>query len=203
MKTIFAAESSLNVNRRIRNAAVPLGCAVEDDAAVVEDGDADPSEAPWRRCRWMNTRDLVDETPDTYTYRGSGYVYIYTYIYIYIYIIIYIYYVYYIYYIYIYIYIHILYNIYIYIYLCSYNICLYSIRVMGLPHTCDPRSWPSKAWTSRGVGSWCLADPPGLMRSAAQMNCWGEVTSGYINILVGGFKHFYFFMTYGIILPID
>jgi hypothetical protein len=51
MKTIFAAESSLNVNRRIRNAAVPLGCAVEDDAAVVEDGDADPSEAPWRRCR--------------------------------------------------------------------------------------------------------------------------------------------------------
>lgn len=37
MKTIFAAESSLNVNRRIRNAAVPLGCAVEDDAAVVEE----------------------------------------------------------------------------------------------------------------------------------------------------------------------
>jgi len=91
MKTIFAAESSLNVNRRIRNAAVPLGCAVEDDAAVVEDGDADPSEAPWRR---GNTMDLVDETPDIYTYRGLGYVYIYIYtynIYIYIYIILFIY----------------------------------------------------------------------------------------------------------------
>lgn len=37
MKTIFAAESSLNVQRRIRNAAVPLGCAVEDDAAVAEE----------------------------------------------------------------------------------------------------------------------------------------------------------------------
>lgn len=34
MKTVFAAESSLNIARRIRNAAVPLGCVVEDDAAV-------------------------------------------------------------------------------------------------------------------------------------------------------------------------
>ncbi|CAK9082391.1 Guanine nucleotide-binding protein-like 1 (GTP-binding protein MMR1) [Durusdinium trenchii] len=37
MKTVFAAESSLNIARRIRNASVPLGCAVEDDAAVTED----------------------------------------------------------------------------------------------------------------------------------------------------------------------
>ena len=37
MKTTFAAESSLNVARRIKTACVPLGCKVEDDAAVAEE----------------------------------------------------------------------------------------------------------------------------------------------------------------------
>ena len=37
MKTIFAAESSLNINRRIRNASVPSGCPVEDDADVTKE----------------------------------------------------------------------------------------------------------------------------------------------------------------------
>ncbi|CAE7771594.1 Gnl1, partial [Symbiodinium pilosum] len=37
MKTTFAAESSLNVARRIKMACVPLGCVVEDDAAVAEE----------------------------------------------------------------------------------------------------------------------------------------------------------------------
>mmetsp|Transcript_93580 Transcript_93580/g.222467 ORF Transcript_93580/g.222467 Transcript_93580/m.222467 type:complete len:645 (+) Transcript_93580:99-2033(+) len=37
MKTAFAAESSLNIARRIRNASVPCGCVIEDDAAVAED----------------------------------------------------------------------------------------------------------------------------------------------------------------------
>jgi len=37
MKTAFAAESSLNITRRINNGSVPLGCVVEDDAAVAEE----------------------------------------------------------------------------------------------------------------------------------------------------------------------
>ena len=37
LKTVFAAESGLNVARRIRNACVPLGQKVEDDAQVAED----------------------------------------------------------------------------------------------------------------------------------------------------------------------
>lgn len=37
MKTAFAAESSLNVTRRINNASIPLGHDVEDDAAVTEE----------------------------------------------------------------------------------------------------------------------------------------------------------------------
>lgn len=37
MKTTFAAESSLNVTRRINNASIPLGHNVEDDAAIAEE----------------------------------------------------------------------------------------------------------------------------------------------------------------------
>jgi len=37
MKTTFAAESSLNIARRTKMGCVPLGCAVEDDAAITEE----------------------------------------------------------------------------------------------------------------------------------------------------------------------
>eukprot|EP00440_Ansanella_granifera_P075069 gb/GFBE01081469.1/.p1 GENE.gb/GFBE01081469.1/~~gb/GFBE01081469.1/.p1 ORF type:complete len:685 (+),score=150.52 gb/GFBE01081469.1/:1-2055(+) len=37
MKTTFAAESSLNITRRINNGCIPLGAAMDDDAAVSEE----------------------------------------------------------------------------------------------------------------------------------------------------------------------
>jgi GTP-binding protein EngB required for normal cell division len=36
VKTVLASESQINVDRRIRNAAVPMGHAIDDDAAVAE-----------------------------------------------------------------------------------------------------------------------------------------------------------------------
>ncbi|CAK9016087.1 unnamed protein product [Durusdinium trenchii] len=50
MKTVFAAESSLNIARRIRNASVPLGCAVEDDAAVTEELSVESMNLSFSRC---------------------------------------------------------------------------------------------------------------------------------------------------------
>mmetsp|Transcript_90061 Transcript_90061/g.160375 ORF Transcript_90061/g.160375 Transcript_90061/m.160375 type:complete len:652 (+) Transcript_90061:115-2070(+) len=56
MKTAFAAESSLNITRRINNASIPLGCAVEDDAAVAEEVSIDKFELSQRARQLMPRR---------------------------------------------------------------------------------------------------------------------------------------------------